>query len=182
MKFHSTGFPDVYLIEPKVWGDPRGYFYESFSAKHFEETGIHINFVQDNESCSQKDVVRGLHFQREPFGQGKLVRVIKGAVLDVILDVRVGSPTYGKYEAFELNETNKYQLWIPVGFAHGFSSLEDDTIFSYKCTNYYDKQSEGGVRWDDPDLNINWMVTNPLISEKDAQLPFWKEFSSPFKI
>ena len=142
--------------------------------------GLNSNFVQDNESKSQKNVLRGLHFQKPPFAQAKLVRVIKGAVLDVAVDIRKDSPTYGEWESVELTEENKLMYWIPAGFAHGFLTLKDDTIFSYKCTNVYNKESEGSIKWDDSILNINWNIQNPIISEKDKKSPSFNGFITPF--
>jgi dTDP-4-dehydrorhamnose 3,5-epimerase len=168
MKLIETKIKDLFLIEPTVFGDERGYFYESFNHETFSKLiGREVNFVQDNQSMSGANIVRGLHFQNPPFAQGKLVRVIKGEVIDVAVDIRENSPTYGEHVSVKLTEENKLMFWIPEGFAHGFSSLKPDTIFSYKCTNYYDKQSEGSIAWDDSTLNINWEVENPIISEKD---------------
>ena len=168
------------VLKPKVFEDPRGYFFESFNQKLLDAAGIKESFVQDNQSLSQKDVLRGLHLQKPPHAQGKLVRVIKGAVLDVVVDVRKESSTYGKHFAIELNEQNKTMFWIPAGFAHGFLTLQDDTIFHYKCTNYYNKESEASIIWNDKDININWNVEHPLLSEKDKTGPLLKDFISPF--
>lgn len=168
------------VIRPKVFTDSRGYFFESFSSRLFNELGITTEFVQDNQSLSQKGTVRGLHFQANPYAQGKLVRVVQGAVLDVAVDIRKGSPTYGKYFDIELSAENKTMFWVPPGFAHGFSTLEDDTIFLYKCTQFYNKASEGGIFWNDPALNINWRVEEPIVSEKDQHLPPLEHFDSPF--
>ncbi len=163
------------IIRPRVFEDDRGYFFESFRLDKMRESGVTLDFVQDNESKSQKGVLRGLHFQNPPFEQGKLVRVVKGAVLDVAVDIRRDSQTYGEWLSQELSEDNKTMLWIPPGFAHGFLTLKDDTIFQYKCTNYYNKESEGSIRWNDPDLNIDWGVENPVVSEKDRTAPFFSE-------
>lgn len=168
------------VIKPKVFSDSRGYFFESFSARFFKEIGIEADFVQDNQSLSQKGTVRGLHFQANPYAQGKLVRVVQGAVLDVAVDIRKGSPTYGKHVDIELTADNKTMFWVPPGFAHGFSTLEDNTIFLYKCTNLYHKASEGGLRWNDSSLNINWQVGEAIVSEKDQLLPTLEHFDSPF--
>jgi dTDP-4-dehydrorhamnose 3,5-epimerase len=168
------------IIRPKIFSDSRGYFFESYSARWFKELGIGYEFVQDNQSLSQKGTVRGLHFQADPFAQGKLVRVVQGAVIDVAVDIRKGSPTYGQHFAIELNASNNTMFWIPPGFAHGFSTLEDNTVFQYKCTNYYNKASEGGILWNDSDLSIDWGVTDSIVSEKDTQLPPLKNFESPF--
>jgi dTDP-4-dehydrorhamnose 3,5-epimerase len=168
------------LIEPRVFGDERGYFFESFHSEKYKQAGIPLSFVQDNESKSSAGVLRGLHFQNPPFDQGKLVRVVKGKVMDIAVDIRKNSPTYGKHIAVELTEENKLQLWIPPGFAHGFLSLVDETIFMYKCTNVYNKEAEDGIIWNDPDLNINWGIENPLVSEKDLILNSFKSFVSKF--
>lgn len=184
MNISATPIADLFVIEPKVWKDNRGYFYESYSTKNFEAAGIQASFVQDNQSFSQKGTLRGLHAQKAPFAQGKLVRVIQGSVLDVAVDARKESPTYGQHFSIELSGENHKQLWVPPGFLHGFLTLEDDTIFTYKVTNYYDKESELGVIWDDPMLNINWNTTlepsELLLSEKDLILPAFADFSSPF--
>ncbi len=168
------------VIQPKVFYDERGYFYESYNDDAYKKAGIDVTFVQDNQSLSQKGAVRGLHFQAPPFEQGKLVRVIKGAVYDVVVDIRKNSPTYGKHYGIELNEDNFTMFWIPPGFAHGFSTLKDNTIFAYKCTNVYNKPSEGGILWNDADLAIDWNVENPIISDKDKELPNFNHFKSPF--
>lgn len=176
----DTGFEGLLLFEPKVFEDPRGYFFESFNDDVYAKAGLKAKFVQDNQSLSQKAVLRGLHFQNPPYEQGKLVRVIKGAVLDITLDIRKKSPTYGKHFSVELNETNKKCLYVPPGFAHGFSTLENNTIFFYKCTNYYNKNSEGAVLWNDSDLNINWNIANPTLSEKDSNSKPFKDLVSLF--
>ncbi len=180
MEVIKTAIPDVLIIKPAVYGDDRGYFFESYQHEKLKKAGIGVSFVQDNESCSQKGVLRGLHFQKPPFAQGKLVRVIKGAVLDVAVDIRKSSPTYGKWVSMELTGENKWICWIPEGFAHGFITLENDTIFSYKCTNYYDKASESAIRWNDPQLEINWGITHPLLSEKDANAPLFSQLTPVF--
>lgn len=169
MKIIETAIEDVVIIEPRLFKDERGYFFESFSQREFEEKIRKISFVQDNESKSSYGVLRGLHFQKPPYAQSKLVRVIKSAVLDVAVDIRKGSPTFGKHVAVELTEENHLQLFIPRGFAHGFSVLSQEVIFQYKCDNFYAPQSEGALAWDDSDLNINWRIpTNQIIlSEKD---------------
>jgi len=141
-----------------------------------------MTFVQDNESKSNKGVLRGLHFQRPPFAQGKLVRVVKGSVMDVAVDIRKDSPTYGKWESRILSEDNKEMFWIPEGFAHGFVTLEDNTVFTYKCTNVYNKESEGSIRWNDPDIDINWNIDNPTLSEKDRISPLFNDLETPFYI
>lgn len=182
MTITDTIIPGAYIFEPNVYADDRGYFIETFNKKHFIQKGIDVDFVQDNQSVSHKNVVRGLHAQKGPFEQGKLVRVIKGAVLDVALDVRVGSPTYGKHITVELTSENNKQFYIPPGCLHGFVSLENDTIFAYKVTNYFDKASETGLIWNDPELAIGWGINefDAIVSEKDQLLPDWKSFQSPF--
>ena len=177
MKFIRTDIADVVIIEPSVFGDERGYFFESFHSEKFASFGIIEPFVQDNESRSQKDVLRGLHYQLEPFAQGKLVRVIKGAVLDIAVDIRRNSPTFGKWVSMKLTSENKWICWIPKGFAHGFITLEDDTVFTYKCSGVYNKASEGSIRWNDPELNIDWGNQSPLLSEKDKLAPLFKDAS-----
>ncbi|MBL4678182.1 MAG: dTDP-4-dehydrorhamnose 3,5-epimerase [Mucilaginibacter sp.] len=182
MTITDTLIPGAYILEPKVYHDSRGSFIETFNQKHFIEKGIDVNFVQDNQSVSHKNVVRGLHAQKGPFEQGKLVRVVKGAVIDIALDARVGSPAYGKHISIELTAKNNKQFYIPPGCLHGFVALEDDTIFSYKVTNYFDKQSETGLIWNDPELAIGWSIDQmqAIVSEKDQLLPDWKSFESPF--
>jgi dTDP-4-dehydrorhamnose 3,5-epimerase len=180
MRIIDTPIADLLVIEPKVWKDDRGYFYESFRADFFKDINIGLSLVQDNQSLSQKGTIRGLHFQAPPFEQGKLVRVLQGSVLDVVVDIRKKSPTYGQSFAIELNDQNHLQLWIPPGFAHGFSTLADQTIFCYKCSNYYHKASEGGIRFNDETLAIDWKVPAIHVSEKDYLLPTFKDFISPF--
>ncbi len=171
------------LLVPDVYADDRGYFFESYSLKKYQELGIPAErFVQDNVSKSKKGVVRGLHYQAPPFAQGKLVSVLRGRVLDVAVDIRTGSPTYGKHVMVELSEENHAQFWIPEGFAHAFMALEDDTVFTYKVTNVYDKASDRGVCWNDPDLGIAWPASEALVSEKDAALPLLKDIVSEFHI
>jgi dTDP-4-dehydrorhamnose 3,5-epimerase len=182
MEIVKTKISDLYIIKPRVFEDERGYFFESYNKQAFIQLGIDQNFVQDNESMSQKGVVRGLHFQRPPFAQGKLVRVMQGAVLDVAVDIRTGSPTYGEWVSVELTQHNKWMYWIPPGFAHGFSALEDNTVFFYKCTNVYNSESEGSIRWDDPDLNIDWKVKEPIVKERDKHSTLFRDFVSPFKL
>ncbi len=183
MPFIETDFPGLKIFEPKTFGDHRGYFLESFNENTFKEAGISTHFVQDNESKSQFGVVRGLHYQLNPYAQAKLVRVIIGTVLDVVIDVRKGSPTYGQKFEIILSGENKKQLFIPRGFAHGFSVLEDNTIFSYKCDNFYNKESEGGVLFTDPDLQIDWQVPSDrmLVSEKDWKNPLLKDSINNFQ-
>lgn len=167
-------------IQPKVFGDERGFFLESFNYSKYKDFVGDYNFVQDNQSLSAKGVLRGLHFQSPPFDQGKLVQVIKGSVLDVALDIRKNSPTYGKHYKVILSEKDKNQFWIPPGFAHGFCSLEDNTIFSYKCTNYYAPSHEMSILWNDPNLEIDWEIVNPIISDKDKNGTLFAKFDSPF--
>lgn len=180
MEFIKTPLEGVFLIQPRVFEDERGYFYECYSKKMFEQHNIFVDFVQDNQSLSQKGVLRGLHFQNPPFAQGKLVRVIQGAVLDVALDIRKNSATYGQSYSVRLDEKNKSMLWVPEGFAHGFLTLEDHTIFHYKCTNIYNKESEGSVLWNDPALGIDWGIENPVLSAKDQVSPRFSHFASSF--
>lgn len=172
---------DLLLINPRIFEDDRGLFYESFNERKYNEIfGSEINFVQDNISLSKKNVLRGLHFQKPPFAQGKLVTVLKGSVLDVAVDLRKNSVTYGKYEIVELSDKNKLQFWIPPGFAHGFCALEDDTIFSYKCSNYYSPEHEETIMWNDPELSIDWKIINPIVSEKDKIGKDFNTFVSQF--
>lgn len=184
MNFIKTDIEGVVIIEPKVFGDERGYFFESFSQRELDDNIGKTVFVQDNESKSCYGVVRGLHFQYPPFAQAKLVRCVKGSVLDVAVDIRKGSPTYGKHIATELSENNHRTLFIPRGFAHGFSVLSETAIFQYKCDNYYAPQSEGALQWNDKDLNINWLIAenNVILSEKDKHHTLLKDFDSPFKL
>ncbi|MES2763627.1 MAG: dTDP-4-dehydrorhamnose 3,5-epimerase [Bacteroidota bacterium] len=180
MEIIETKIKDLLIIKPRVFADARGYFFESYNADVFKQHGIDVNFMQDNQSLSNAGVLRGLHFQAPPFAQGKLVRVITGAVLDIAVDIRKHSPTYGQHVAIELTEENKTMFYIPPGFAHGFLTLKDNTIFSYKCTNVYNKASEGTVLWNDADLKINWNVVDPVLSEKDLIGTTFKDFNSPF--
>ena len=171
MQIRTFDIAGLILMTPEVFVDERGYFFESFQKERYREFGIPVDdFVQENVSKSKKGVLRGMHFQRDPFAQGKLVQVLRGRVSDVVVDIRFGSPTYGRYVAVELSEENHQQLWVPVGFAHGFLALEDETVFSYKVTAPYSKISEGGIRFDDPDLNIAWSFKYPIVLEKDRQL------------
>lgn len=177
MPFIQTKIKDVVIFEPRIFTDERGYFFESYNRKIFEEEGIATDFVQDNQSLSSFGVIRGLHFQKGDWAQAKLVRALKGRVLDVAVDLRKDSPTFGKHVAVELSEENRYQLYIPRGFAHGFSVLSETAVFSYKCDNFYNKESEGGISCADPDLAIDWKVPlqSAIISEKDRVLPRFKE-------
>ena len=173
MKVIKTKLEGVVIIEPQVFFDDRGYFFESFSQQRFNEQVAPITFVQDNESKSSYGVLRGLHFQKPPFAQSKLVRVMKGKVLDVAVDLRKGSPTFGQYESVVLSEENKRQFFIPQGFAHGFAVLSEEAIFQYKCDNYYAPQSEGSVRWNDPTIAIDWQLPEKdiILSAKDEKAP-----------
>jgi dTDP-4-dehydrorhamnose 3,5-epimerase len=180
MKITTTPIEGLLIIEPQVFKDERGYFYESYNINKFKEAGINENFIQDNQSLSQKGAIRGLHFQAAPFEQGKLVRVVQGAVFDVVVDIRKNSSTYGQHFDVELTEENMLMFYIPAGFAHGFETLADNTIFQYKCTNVYDKTSEGGIYWNDSDLNIKWQTKFPIVSAKDQELPTFNTFVSPF--
>ena len=171
------------IIVPKVFGDDRGYFFESFNSREFvEKSGMKVTFVQDNESKSRYGVLRGLHFQLPPYTQSKLVRVVKGRVLDVVVDIRKGSPTYGKYEMCELTEDNHRQFFVPKGMAHGFAVLSEEAIFQYKCDDFYHPEAEGAIAWDDPDIAIEWPIpsSDVMLSEKDKHHPFLKDFESPF--
>ena len=183
MKFIKTEIPDVYIIEPSVFGDDRGYFLESFNLEKFEENMFPIKFVQDNESMSSRGVLRGLHFQKPPYAQAKLVRCIEGCVMDVAVDIRKGSPTYGKHVSVELSGENKKQLFVPRGFAHGFSVLSENAVFAYKVDNRYAPESDSGIRYDDKELNINWGLNEEDIqlSFKDKELKSFKNLDSPFK-
>lgn len=177
MNIIETEIQGVFIIEPKVFGDSRGYFFESFSKKEFESRIGPVEFVQDNESKSCYGVVRGLHFQKPPHAQAKLVRVVKGKVLDVAVDLRKDSPTYGKHVTVELSEDNHRQVFIPKGFAHGFSVLSEEAVFQYKCDDYYAPETEGAVAWNDPELNIDWRVPADMmiLSEKDKRHPELKD-------
>ena len=178
----KTDIDGVVIIKPRIFTDSRGYFFESYSKKEFDEKVRPVDFVQDNESCSTKGVMRGLHFQLPPFTQAKLVRCVKGAVLDVAVDIRKGSPTYGKHVAVELTEDNHLQFFVPRGFAHGFAVLSDIAVFQYKCDNYYAPQADGGISIADPSLGIDWGIAfeEAILSDKDKKHPLLKEFDSPF--
>lgn len=183
MNFIKTELDGVFILEPQLFGDKRGYFFESFNQNFFEKNIGKTIFVQDNESKSCCGVVRGLHFQKPPYAQAKLLRVVKGSVLDVAVDIRKGSPTYGQHIAVELTEDNHRQLFIPRGFAHGFSVLSDEVIFQYKCDNFYSPESEGAIQWNDVDLNIDWKISKEraIISEKDSKNRPFKELNTPFE-
>lgn len=182
-KFIETKIKDLYIIEPAVFGDNRGYFMETYNKEDFVKGGINVDFVQDNESKSKKGVLRGLHFQTQKT-QGKLVRVTKGRVYDVAVDLRKGSSTYGMWEGVELSEENKRQFYVPEGFAHGFLVLSEEAVFNYKCTNYYAPEYDGGVRWNDPDIGVQWPlegIGEILLSEKDKKQQLLKELDLPFE-
>lgn len=183
MNVIKTEIEGVFVIEPKVFGDARGYFFESYSAREFKEkAGLDITFVQDNESKSRYGVLRGLHFQLPPFAQSKLVRCVKGAVLDVVVDIRKGSQTYGQHVAVELTEENHRQFFVPKGMAHGFCVLSEEAVFQYKCDEFYQPEAEGAIAWNDPEIGIEWPVNaeDVLLSEKDKHNLCLKDFESPF--
>ncbi|MDE5838989.1 MAG: dTDP-4-dehydrorhamnose 3,5-epimerase [Paramuribaculum sp.] len=184
MNVIKTDIPDVVIIEPRIFTDSRGYFFESYSKREFDEKVRPVDFVQDNESCSTKGVLRGLHFQRPPYTQSKLVRCVKGAVLDVAVDIRRNSPTFGKHVAVELTEDNHLALFVPRGFAHGFAVLSDIAVFQYKCDNFYHPEADGGISILDTTLGIDWRMSldSAILSEKDKNHPILAEFDSPFDI
>lgn len=177
MNISSTPIEGLLVIDPSIYQDDRGFFHETFNEKVFTDQGVG-SFVQDNESISRKGVIRGMHLQRVPYAQGKLVHVAHGAALDVAVDLRPSSTTFGRHFAIELSSTNKRMFWIPPGFAHGFEALEEDTVFIYKVTNYYHPSSEAGIRFDDPTLAIPWRTHNPIVSDKDRILPSFREFQA----
>ena len=182
MKFTETSLKGVYIVEPQVFGDHRGFFMESWSKRAFEEAGLFYDFVQDNHSSSTvKGTLRGIHFQRGDHAQAKLVRCVKGAVLDAAVDLRPSSPRYKKWVAVELSAENKRQLLIPRGFGHGFLTLTDDVEFLYKADNFYAPEADGGIRWNDPELGIDWGITEPILSEKDRQSPYLKNAVTGFE-
>lgn len=184
MEIIKTKLDGVVIIEPKIFRDSRGYFFESFSQREFEEKVCKINFVQDNESMSSYGVMRGLHFQQPPFTQAKLVRCVKGAVLDVAVDIRKDSPTYGQHVAVELSEENHYQMFIPHGFAHGFSVLSETAVFQYKCDQFYHPESDAGISILDKSLGIDWRIPTDkaILSDKDTRHPLFKDFVTPFEL
>ncbi len=183
MEVIKTEIDGVVIIEPRIFKDARGYFFESYSEREFNEKVGPVKFMQDNESCSTRGVMRGLHFQCPPFAQAKLVRCVRGAVLDVAVDIRKGSPTYGRHVAVELTEENHRQFFIPRGLAHGFAVLSDTAVFQYKCDNYYAPQADGGISITDTSLGIDWRIAlkDAILSEKDTKHPLLKDFDSPFK-
>lgn len=180
MEAVKTELEGVILLKPNVYPDSRGYFYESFNVDRYKDAGIDFPFVQDNISRSVKGTIRGLHYQIGEFSQGKLCQVVFGKVLDVAVDIRFGSPTFGKYYAVELSDENNYQLWIPPGFAHGFSVLSDEAVFSYKCTALYSKKDERSIIFNDQDINVDWKTETPVISEKDLQAKKFNEIEKDF--
>lgn len=182
MEVIKTDIEGVVIIEPRIFKDSRGYFFESYSKREFDEKVRPVNFVQDNESCSTRGVMRGLHFQRPPFTQSKLVRCVKGSVLDVAVDIRKGSPTFGRYVAVELTEDNHRQFFVPRGFAHGFAVLSDIAVFQYKCDNYYHPEADGGISIQDTSLGIDWHLdpSQAILSDKDLKHPLLKDFDTPF--
>ena len=184
MEVIKTDIEGVVIIKPRIFTDARGYFFESYSKREFDEKVRRVDFVQDNESCSSRGVMRGLHFQRPPFTQSKLVRCVKGRVLDVAVDIRKGSPTYGRHVAVELSEDNHLQFFVPRGFAHGFAVLSDTAVFQYKCDNYYHPEADGGIAITDGSLGIDWRIdpAHAILSEKDTKHPMLCDFDSPFDI
>ncbi|TGE17781.1 dTDP-4-dehydrorhamnose 3,5-epimerase [Hymenobacter elongatus] len=180
MEIKHHALAGVIEFAPRVFGDPRGAFFESFSARIMQDAGAVGDWVQDNQSSSGVGVLRGLHFQRPPYSQAKLVRVATGRVLDVVVDLRRSSPTYGQHTGVVLDAQRCNMLYVPTGFAHGFMALEDNTLFLYKCTDYYNPGSEGGLLWNDPTLNIDWGIQEPLVSDKDRALPLFTDFDTPF--
>ncbi len=180
MEVNVTPIDGLVIIRPKIFADERGSFSETYNTQSFQAAGIKREFVQDNQSVSHKNVVRGLHFQAPPFAQAKLVRVVRGSVIDVAVDIRKNSPTYGRHYSILLSAENGIQFFIPEGFAHGFAALEDHTIFQYKCSNFYNKTSEGSLLWNDPALNIQWTIENPIVSAKDLEASLFADLKSPF--
>ena len=180
----KTDIEGVVIIKPRIFTDARGYFFESYSKREFDERVRRVDFVQDNESCSSRGVMRGLHFQRQPFTQSKLVRCVRGRVLDVAVDIRKGSPTYGRHVAVELSEDNHLQFFVPRGFAHGFAVLSETAVFQYKCDNYYHPEADGGIAITDGSLGIDWRIdpAHAILSEKDTKHPMLCDFDSPFDI
>lgn len=180
MNIITTPFEGLLIIEPKIYNDTRGYFFESYNSNDYKSKGINCDFVQDNQSLSHKNVLRGLHFQNPPYAQDKLVRVINGSVLDIVVDIRKNSPTYGQHFKIELSGSNNLALFVPKGFAHGFICLEDNTLFYYKCSALYNREAESGLRWNDPVLNIDWGIQNPTLSDKDLVYDSFTDFNSLF--
>lgn len=183
MPFHTTDIPDLLVFEPRVFEDSRGYFFEAYNEQTFKEQGIGLKFLQDNQSKSSYGVIRGLHYQMPPYAQTKLVRVIEGRILDVAVDIRKGSPTFGKHFSVELSAENRKQLFVPAGFAHGFSVLSETATVLYKCDKLYNKESEAGIRYNDPALNIDWKIdaAKTIVSDKDVQLPLFENCRNNFE-
>ena len=175
MQVEKTEFDGLLILHPKIFKDERGLFFENWNKSVFKSLGLNISFIQDNQSVSKKNVLRGLHFQNHPHGQGKLVRVSKGSAIDVALDIRKDSLTYGKHFKYKLSDQNATMLWIPYGFAHGFIALEDQTVFQYKCNALYNRESEGCIIWNDPFLGIDWEIKNPIVSPKDKEGKLFKD-------
>lgn len=184
MEVIRTDIDGVVIIKPRIFTDARGYFFESYSKREFDEKVGNVDFVQDNQSCSTRGVVRGLHFQRPPFAQAKLVRCVKGSVIDVAVDIRKGSPTFGRHVAVELNDENHLQLFIPRGFAHGFAVKSDIAVFQYKCDNFYAPEADGGISVADPTLGIDWQIDTAemILSDKDTAHPLLADFDTPFQL
>jgi len=182
MPLIKTEFPDLIIFEPKIWNDERGYFFESYNQKVFDQEGVKINFIQDNQASSVFGVIRGLHYQQAPYAQSKLIRVLTGAILDVVVDIRKGSPTYGKVYTIELSAENKKQLLVPKGFAHGYSVITENAEVFYKCDEFYNKESEGGIAYNDPGLNIDWQIPSDkaIVSDKDKHYPALKDCLNNF--
>ena len=180
MELIKTQIEGLVILKPRIFYDERGYFFESYNYNTFKSLGIPDVFVQDNQSCSQKNVIRGLHFQNPPFAQAKLVRVIQGSVIDVAVDIRKDSPTYGQHHTVLLSAENQLQFFLPIGFAHGFVALEENTIFTYKCSDFYNKDAEGTIRFDDSTLDIDWKTENPVVNEKDRKSVSFSDFISMF--
>jgi len=181
VKITESKIKGILIIELDIFKDSRGYFVETFSLKRYKDCGINLDFVQDNISVSKKGTLRGLHYQVSPKAQSKLCHVIKGRVIDVAVDLRFGSPTFGQHLALELSEANHTQVFIPAGFAHGFAVLSDEAVFQYKCSEFYSKEHERAIRFDDPDLKINWSIENPIVSDKDRSAKFFREIEKDFK-
>jgi len=181
VKIEKTNFKDLLIFQPNIFADERGYFFESFNESKFRvETGMNLTFVQDNQSMSEKGVSKGIHFQVPPKSQAKLIQVVQGAVLDVVVDLRQNQPTFGQHFKIVLSSENKTQLFVPEGFAHGFCVLEDNTIFTYKCTNYYSKENDRSMLWNDPALGIDWEIDHPIISEKNQEARNFSEYQDVF--
>jgi dTDP-4-dehydrorhamnose 3,5-epimerase len=181
MEIKETGIEGLLVLCPRVFKDERGYFFEAFNDAVYKNAGLNFDFIQDNISKSKNSTIRGLHYQRGQMAQGKLCQVISGKVLDVAVDIRFNSPTFGKHFSVELSEENHYQIWMSPGFAHGFSVLSEEAIFSYKCTQLYSKEHEGAIRYNDPELSIDWKVAEPVVSEKDLKAPLFREYKEKWQ-